>query len=120
MVKNPLKKIKISKESAMSPEKVSAAVTESFIEKKTPSKSKKAKLNGMIVSKPNSEATNGVVKVEVKVNPQARHHSVGNLKHRLREENKFISDVLEFMVFPKLNEGDSDSEDEGKLCMNTF
>ena len=119
MVKNPLKKIKMPKESIMSPEKASAVDSESFVVKKTPSKNKKSKLNGSVTTTPGtkvpSEATNGDSEVKVQATPQLPRHSVGNLKKRLLKESKFITEVLEFMVFPKLNDGESDSEDDGKL-----
>ena len=120
MVKNPLKKIKMPKESIMSPEKASAVDSESFVVKKTPSKNKKSKLNGSVTTTPGtkvpSEATNGDSDVKVPAKPQLPpRHSVGNLKKRLLKESKFITEVLEFMVFPKLNDGESDSEDDGKL-----
>ena len=119
MVKNPLKKIKMPKESIMSPEKASAVDAESFVGKKTPSKIKKSKLNGIVKTTPSpkvaSEATNGDSDVKVAAKPQVHRHSVGNLKKRLLKESKFITEVLEFMVFPKVNDGESDSEDDGKF-----
>jgi hypothetical protein len=117
MVKNPLKKIKIAKDKSVSVEKVST--DDEFV--KTPSKkAKKEKLNGDIS---NSTNINNPTTIQTDINgvKQHQHHHVGhgNLKKRLREECKFIKDVLEFMIFPKVSDGQPDSEDEGKLIMHS-
>jgi hypothetical protein len=44
----------------------------------------------------------------------------GNLKKRLREESRFIAEVMELMVFPKVRDGDEDSDDEGRLTKGLF
>jgi len=123
MVKNPLKKIKVSKDKNGSPEKAS---NEGFdideVKMKTPSKIKKSKMNGVIAKTPSTEIQTEAKRengFKAKVKPpqqqqqQQLPHGAGNLKKRLRDENKFISDVLEFMVFPKVKDGGSDSEDDG-------
>jgi hypothetical protein len=121
MVKNPLKKIKVSKDKNGSPEKAS---NEGFdideVKMKTPSKIKKSKMNGVISKTPSTEIQTEAKRengFKAKVKPpqqQQQHHQLphgaGNLKKRLRDENKFISDVLEFMVFPKVKDGGSDSD----------
>ena len=112
MVKNPLKKIKIAKDKSVAVEKVST--DEEFV--KTPSKKiKTAKLNGDISTSVN---LNNPATIQTDLNGVKQHlHHVGhgNLKKRLREESKFIKDVLEFMIFPKISDGQPDSDDEGKL-----
>jgi len=42
----------------------------------------------------------------------------GNLRKRLKEENLFITDLLELVKFPKNSESDSESgDDEGKCSL---
>lgn len=110
MVKNSLKKLKVPKEEAVSEDK---SQDEPEM-KKVKTKSKKSKLNG-IKAELETEVT--LVSEEPRENGfefrQRRQHPPGNLKKRLRDENKFISDMLDFMVFPKTKEDPEDSDDEG-------
>lgn len=115
MVKNPLKKIKIAKDKTV--EKVS---TDDEFVKSSSKKIKTEKLNGSISISSDTNNTNNFDKIQTDLNgvkhQQQHHHHVGhgNLKKRLREESKFIKDVLEFMIFPKISDGQPDSDDEGK------
>jgi hypothetical protein len=111
MVKNSLKKLKMPKE-VMAPDKSSEVSDHSF-----PSKMKKTKVNG--VAPESKKKLNGGGIREVELDRQKPLHPHGNLKKRLRDENKFISDVLEFMIFPKsndVNNSDSDAEGDIKIC----
>jgi hypothetical protein len=112
MVKNSLKKLKMPKEEVMALDKSSEVSDHSF-----PSKMKKTKVNG--VAPESKKKLNGGGIREVELDRQKPVHPHGNLKKRLRDENKFISDVLEFMIFPKsndVNNSDSDAEGDIKIC----
>ena len=79
-----------------------------------PSKMKKTKVNG--VAPESDKKLNGGGVQEVELDRQKPVHPHANLKKRLRDENKFISDILEFMIFPKSNDvNDSDSNAEGDI-----
>ena len=113
MVKNSLKKLKVPKEEVAPTEKSQDQPDVKLSAKKI----KKSKLNGI-----KAEVNDVAVAVEPRENgfesrqqQQRRQHPPGNLKKRLRDENKFITDILEFMVFPKTNDEAPDSDDEGIL-----
>ena len=101
MVKNPLKKIKVKK---VSEEKASSEAFDfEDVKMKTPSKIKKSKTNGVSSKTPCTEIQtekheNGfTAKPPQQQQRQQLPHGAGNLRKRLRDESKFISDVLEFI-----------------------
>jgi hypothetical protein len=101
MVKNTVKKMKVSKV-AIGKEVLASKVmpvTQDFSPK---TKSKKVAVH------------NGSTKL---VSEVAKPTSFlgGNLKKRLRDENKFISDLLDLIKFPKNHDSDEESEVEGTL-----